>query len=218
MNTASEMDVVPRLDTLMSDPFGNRSGGVRSEDDSRFQHDAKLHVRFHPKPVMNQAKSREAGRPIYEELDFIEIMVPGDKHSVIDRRVRNLDTRRFSRQWQAYKAGKADQQIGTPLNALPFMSPSRAEEYRFFHITTAEQLASAADGSNAAQAIMGFNGDKQKANAYLQMAAGNAPILQMQQALEDKENQIAAMQEQMTQMNQRISELAKPAKKAVTAE
>ena len=51
------------------------------------------------------------------------------------------------------------------------------------------------------------------------MAAGNAPILQMQQALEDKESQIAAMQEQMNQMNQKIAELAsKPVKKTVSAE
>ncbi|CAB5223208.1 hypothetical protein UFOVP381_9 [uncultured Caudovirales phage] len=211
-----------RLDDLLSDPFRRNDalgGGVRAEDDGRFQHDTKLHVRFYSRPMMNAAKSREAGRPIHEQIDFVEIMVPGDKHSVIERKARELDKRRFSRQWAAYSAGKEDQQAGTPLSSLPFMLPAKAEEYKFFHITTAEQLAGASDGSSAAQAIMGFNGDKQKAAAYLQMAAGNAPILQMQQALEDKENQITAMQEQMNQMNQRIAELAtKPTKKAVTAE
>ena len=210
------------LDDLLNNPFqrnDNINGGVRAEDDGRFQHDAKLHVRFYSRPVMHAAKSREAGRPIHEQVDFVEIMVPGDKHSVIDRKARELDKRRFSRQWAAYAAGKQDQQAGTPLASLPFMSPAKAEEYKFFHITTAEQLAGASDGSTAAQAIMGFNGDKQKAAAYLQMAAGNAPILQMQQALEDKENQIAAMQEQMNQMNQKIAELAsKPVKKMVAAE
>jgi cell division protein FtsL len=50
------------------------------------------------------------------------------------------------------------------------------------------------------------------------MAAGNAPILQMQQALEDKENQINAMQEQMNQMNQRIADLAVKPKKVAVAE
>jgi hypothetical protein len=212
-----------RLDDLLNDPFSRKdsgfSGGVRAEDDARFQNDSKLHVRFYSRPEMNAAKSRDAGRPIYEEVDFIEIMVPGDKHSVIDRRIRNLDTRRFSRQWQAYKAGRVDQQSGTPLTALPFMSASKAEEYKFFNIVTAEQLAGAADGSTAAQAIMGFNGDKQKATAYLQMAAGNAPILQMQQSLEEKDNQIAAMQEQMNQMNQRLMEISqKSIKKAAAAE
>lgn len=212
------------LDDLLNDPFSrndsNFAGGVRAEDDARFQNDKKLHVRFYARPEMNAAKSRDAGRPIYEEVDFVEIMVPGDKHSVIDRLVRNLDKRRFSRQWAAYKEGRADQQSGTPLTSLPFMSGSKAEEYKFFNIVTAEQLAAAADGSSAAQAIMGFNGDKQKANAYLQMAAGNAPILKMQQSLEEKDNQISAMMEQMNQMNQRLMELSqqKPSKKAVTAE
>jgi hypothetical protein len=212
-----------KLDDLLNDPFKQRSnagyGGVRTEDDTRFQNDSKLHVRFYSQPSMNAAKSRDAGRPIHEQLDFVEIMVPGDKHSIVARRARELDKRRFSRQWAAYVAGKEDQQAGTPLTALPFMSPAKAEEYRFFNIVTAEQLAAAADGSSAAQAIMGFNGDKQKATAYLQMAAGNAPILKMQQAIEEKDNQINAMQEQMNQMNQRLMELStKSNKKAVTAE
>ncbi len=212
------------LDDLLNDPFRSRNtpasvGGIRAEDDARFQGDNKLHVRFYSRPEMNAAKSRDAGRPIHEQVDFVEIMVPGDKHSIIDRRARGIDKRRFSRQWAAYAAGKEDQQSGTPLASLPFMSPAKAEEYRFFNIVTAEQLAGAADGSSAAQSIMGFNGDKQKANAYLQMAAGNAPILQMQQALEEKDNQINAMQEQMNQMNQRLLEISqKSSKKAVTAE
>jgi len=199
-----------RLDDLLNDPFGERRelGGVRTEDDSRFQHDSKLHVRFVMRPVLQRAESRGAGRPIYAEMEFVEIMVPGDKHTIVTRRVRDIDTRRFSRQYAAFKAGKVDQQAGTPLVSLPFMSAAKAEEYKFFHITTAEQLAATADGSSAANSIMGFQGDKQKANAYLQMAAGNAPIIQMQEKLEEKDNQIAAMQEQMNQMNAKLADLS----------
>lgn len=214
-NTTKEVT----LSDLLNDPFANQNrqfaGGVRPEDDSRFAHDSKLHVRFYTKPIMHRAKSRNEGRPIYEEMEFIEIMVPGDKHSIIRRRIRELDTRRFARQYAAFKAGKADQQAGTPLSLLPFITAAKAEEYRFFHITTAEQLAGTADGSSAANAIMGFQGDKQKANAYLQMAAGNAPILQLQEALEDKDNQINAMQQQLDQMNAKLEDLSiKAAKKA----
>jgi len=204
-----------RLDDILNDPFGERRnvGGVRLEDDTRFQHDNKLHVRFVMRPVLQRAESRTAGRPIYAEMEFIEIMVPGDKHTIVARRVREIDARRFSRQYAAFKAGKADQQSGTPLTSLPFMSAAKAEEYKFFHITTAEQLASTSDGSSAANAIMGFQGDKQKAAAYIQMAAGNAPILQLQEKLEDRDNQIAAMQEQMAQMNTKLAELTSKGKK-----
>lgn len=222
MNTTMEKQVT--LNDLMNDPWSNQNnrqqaGGVRPEDDSRFQHDNKLHVRFYTRPMLHRAESREAGRPIYVEMEMIEIMVPGDKHSIIRRRIRELDTRRFARQYAAFKAGKTDQQAGTPLTMLPFISAAKAEEYKFFHISTAEQLAATADGSSAANAVMGFQGDKQKANAYLQMAAGNAPILQMQEQLEEKNNQINAMQEQMSQMNARLEELSiKAAKKASKTE
>lgn len=205
----------PSLDDILNNPFSNEAnaGGIRAEDDDRFAADNKLHVRFYGRTEMHAAQSREAGRPIYEEIDFVEIMVPGDKHSIVDRHATELDKRRFSRQFAAYKAGKTDQTIGTPLSALPFMSEAKAQEYKFFNITTAEQLSAAAESSTAAGAIMGFNGDKQKATAYLQMAAGNAPILQMQQSIEDKENQINAMQEQMNQMNAKIAELLAPKSK-----
>lgn len=218
-NTTKEVT----LNELMNDPFANQnrqfSGGVRPEDDSRFAHDNKLHVRFYTTPTLRRAKSREAGRPIYEEAEMVEIMVPGDKHSIIRRPVRELDTRRFSRQYAAFRAGKTDQQSGTPLTMLPFISAAKAEEYKFFHIITAEQLAGTADGSSAANSVMGFQADKQKANAYIQMAAGNAPILQMQEAIQEKDNQISAMQEQMNQMNAKLEELSiKAAKKAAKTE
>ena len=218
-NTTKEVT----LNDLMNDPFSKQmrqnNGGVRPEDDMRFQNDRKLHVRFYTKPVMQRAQSRDAGRPVFEDMEFIEIMVPGDKHSIIRRRIRDLDKRRFARQYEAFRAGKGEQQIGTPLTMLPFITAAKAEEYRFFHIITAEQLAATADGSSAANSIMGFQGDKQKANAYLQMAAGNAPILQLQEALSDKENQISAMQQQMDQMNAKLEELSiKAAKKAKATE
>lgn len=219
MNTTYE-NYEPNLNDLINDPFSKSmsTGGVRPEDDARFQGDKKLHVRFFVKPMMNRAKSRQSGRPIFEEIEMIEIMVPGDKHCIPTRRARELDKARFSRQYQAFKAGKEDQQAGTPLTATPFITPARAEEYRFFHIATVEQLAGAADSSAAAGAVMGFQGDKQKAAAYLQMAAGNAPILEMQQKLEDRDNQIAAMQEQMQQMNSRLAELSSKSKKATKDE
>lgn len=221
MNTTMEKQIT--LNDLMNDPFANMSrntaGGVRPQDDSRFAHDSKLHVRFYSQPMLNRAESRDAGRPIYVEQEMVEIMVPGDKHSIVSRRVRDLDKVRFARQYEAFRAGKTDQQAGTPLSMLPFISAARAEEYKFFHITTAEQLAGTSDSSSAANSIMGFQGDKQKANAYLQMAAGNAPILQMQEAIQEKDNQISAMQEQMNQMNQKLEELSiKAAKKTAKTE
>ena len=45
-----------RLDDILNDPFGERRnvGGVRVEDDTRFQHDSKLHVRFVMRPVLQK--------------------------------------------------------------------------------------------------------------------------------------------------------------------
>ena len=58
---------------------------------------------FTAKPMLNEFRSKEEGRPIYDECDFVKIMRPGDSLSIIDTFVRPEHKVRFRRQWQAYQ-------------------------------------------------------------------------------------------------------------------
>ena len=165
------------------------------QDESRFAHDARLFVEFSREPVMHPGKSREAGRAVYEERDFIRIHVPGDKTSVVYRQVTEQDAARFSDRYQKWRSGQEDAVVGTPLNALPGMSPSKVEEYRYFKITTVEQLADAND--NLGQKFMSFQTDKARAKAFLEVAAGNAPIEKMNAELAKRDEEIETLKAQM---------------------
>lgn len=181
------------------------------QDESRFAHDARLFVEFSREPVMHPGKSREAGRAVYEERDFIRIHVPGDKTSVVYRQVTEQDAARFSDRYQKWKAGQEDAVVGTPLNALPGMSPSKVEEYRYFKITTVEQLADAND--NLGQKFMSFQADKQRAKAFMEVAANNAPIEAMRSELQKRDAEI----ENLRTMVEALQAQAKPGKRAVAA-
>lgn len=180
-------------------------------NESRFSHDARLYIEFYRKPVQHEAKSREAGRAIYEEVDYIRIHTPGDKSSVIDRPVNALDIQRFADRYNKWKAGQAEAVIGTPLTALPGMTPAKAEEYKFFKIVTVEQLADAPD--NLGQKFMGFQQDKSRAKAFLEVAANNAPIEKMNEELQKRDAQI----EEMRAMIEALQSQAKPSKRNVAA-
>jgi hypothetical protein len=164
-------------------------------DESRFAADSRLYVEFHRKPVMISGKSQDAGRAIYEERDFIRIHVPGDKTSVIDRIATEQDKQRFADRYAKWKSGQADAIVGTPLTALPGMNPVKIEEYKFFKIVTVEQLADAND--NLGQKFMSFHSDKQKAKAFLEVAAGNAPIEKMHAELAKRDEEIETLKAQM---------------------
>lgn len=168
---------------------------VSPSNEARFALDSKLYVEFYRKPVVNAVKSSEAGRAVYEERDFIRIHVPGDKNNVVDRQMRQRDIDRFRDRYEKWKAGQAEAVTGTPLSALPGMTPSKVEEYKFFKIVTVEQLADAND--QLGQKFMSFNQDKNRAKAFLEVAAGNAPIEHMNQELAKRDETIETLKAQV---------------------
>jgi hypothetical protein len=157
-------------------------------DETRYAADNKLYVEFSRKPRLHPAKSREAGRAIYEETDYVRIHVPGDKSSVVERPVTEMDVQRFADRYKKWKAGQAEAVIGTPLTALPGMTPAKVEEYKYFKLVTVEQLAEAND--NLGQKFMSFQQDKARAKAFMEVAANNAPIEKMNEELSKRDAEI----------------------------
>ena len=136
----------------------------------RYLDDHKLFKQFFMKTVQDIPASQEAGRPIFRDAEYVKIMVPGDRGLQVVQEVDALIKQRFPREYAAFKAGAAEQISGTPLEMLPGITPSRAEEYRHIGIKTIEMLSTASD----ANAFMGFQSDKQKAVQYLAIAEGKS--------------------------------------------
>lgn len=203
------------FDQLVNNPFDDNRTGVQRFNN---EEDARLHVRFYLEPVEQTARSIKESRRIFEDTEFIEIMIPGDKLNIIKRQVWPIDKQRFAQQYARFKQGLADQTVGTPLSELVFITASKVKEYDFFGIKTIEQLAGAADGCDAGQRMMGFNLDKQKANAFLAAAKGNAPINELRAKLDERDNVIEAMQQQMAEMNAKLEAANRPKRAAVTTE
>lgn len=121
-----------------------------------------------------EQKVEGAGRPVYDEVEYIEIVVPGDRSNVVHRPVTQQDRQKYARQYAAWKAGNQEATSGTPLSAWPGISRAQVEELAYFKIRTVEQLAGVSDANIT---NIAFASDlRRRAQAYLEQAKGNAPL------------------------------------------
>jgi hypothetical protein len=160
--------------------------------------DDKLYVQFYVKAVMNNFKSAEAGRPIFDEKDFIRIIVPGDRNTVVDTVVSPEYAHRFRSRYEAFKRNQAMPITGTPLSVWPHISVGMVAELAAAHVTTVEQLADLPD--NLAQRFMGINSLREKAKVFLKAAEDGAASSKLQMELEQRDNEIEVMKRQMAEM------------------
>ena len=111
--------------------------------------DQALIVRFYSMPVQNEFETEKQGRPIYADLDMVEIMAAGDPLSVINQPVREDHKKRFPLHWAHYmnKHGGDPREIGTPLSAWPRLTPAAVEELRGLKFYTVESIANAPDAA-----------------------------------------------------------------------
>lgn len=163
--------------------------------------DAALVVKFYSRAVHQPFRSKEEGRPVYADMDYITIFTPGSQLNIIDTPVRNEHKARFPQHWAHYQNGKGSgMEVGTPLTAWPFLSAAQAEEIRAQKFYTVEQIANCSD--QQAQSI-GMSGGmnpivlRDRAKAYLMAAAGNAPTERLAQENAEMKQQLADMQKQM---------------------
>ncbi len=130
--------------------------------------DEQLLVRFKVHSELSQYKSKRDGIPIYDDIEIVEILNPGEKEPVIVQADEWIK-RRFPKQYEAFKKGLDHDQSGTPLELLFPSSPSTVKQLKAFNIYSIQQLAAISDSAKS-QLPMGQT-LVDKAKAYLSKAS-----------------------------------------------
>lgn len=179
----------------------------------QFGSDEKLYVQFYRKSVMNAAKSKDAGRPVHEAVDFIKIQQPGER-DCLDRPATQFDIARFRRHWEAYQQGRGEDVVGTPLATLFPYNPEIVDNLRHLKIMTVEVLA----GLNMTQ-MQGIGTGGQTfvdaAKAFLAAAdkgkdfhALSERLTKMELAAQEKDQRIAALETALHEAQQKKTKAA----------
>lgn len=186
--------------------------------------DSRLAVMFYVMPVKNEFESEKQGRPIYQDVDMVKIMVPGDSTSIVTQAVREDHKSRFPLQWAHFQNKHASdaREIGTPLSTWTRLTVSQVEELKALKIYTVENVAGMSDanlqriGMIAGMAPHAF---RDHAIRFLAVSRGDAVAQAAEaraKALEEENAKIKADTEKaLAEMREQIASLAaaQPAKK-----
>lgn len=132
----------------------------------------------------------------YREVEYVELLIPGDKNAapvqLVDKNIRRL----YSDAYKAFKEGRELPAEGTPIEFLFGANDSRVHVLKSMHIRTAEALSELSD-QQAQQIGMGGREMRKRAQAYLETQGGakaSAKITQQQSEIDELKSRLAALE------------------------
>lgn len=167
-----------------------------------------LHIEFKVLPIQNMEATRKEGRPIYDDVEHVEIKFVGDPKKVLVAPAHEKFTRdRQTGQWvsyaeayhkhyEAFQSGQAIKGSGTPIDKLPFLTEGKCAELRALNIHTAEALAGL-EGANLSKLGMYGRSLKNQAAEYISHAKETALETRLQAENDDLKARLAALEAAM---------------------
>lgn len=157
-----------------------------------FGSDEKLLVRFYRHAELSQHKSKMEGRPIYDDVEMVSVIQPGEKDEV-KTLASDWHRRRFPKQYEAFQKGLEQSHTGAPLDLLFPAEPSTVLMLKQNNVFTIEQLAGISDTAMGNIPMGRTLADRAK--AYLQASRGGQGFHQM----EEMQRQIQQLQAQLAE-------------------
>lgn len=131
---------------LTDDAFRSFLPGMPQEDDKA------LIVEFFIAPKLMGAKSKEAGRPIHEDREFVRIMIKGQDKQIVVHEVTDQHRQKFPIAYMRFKQNQPMPLMGEPIDLMPGVGPSMAMHLKRLNLRTVEDVAGVAD-ENTLQAM-----------------------------------------------------------------
>jgi hypothetical protein len=136
-------------------------------------------VRFFQEKVQMGFLSEQAGHPVFEDRDFIQINIPGDMSNIIEREATEIDRTQFASLFAAYKQGLEPSVDGMPVEQWAKLTKAQAANYKAQNFQTVEQIAEMSDHA-CGSVGMGATSDR--------AAAKDAGLAQKQAIEIDRQN------------------------------
>lgn len=183
--------------------------------------DSAIMATFDDDFVINEFRTEQEGKTIYDHFICIRLEYPGNNLSDFRYRFRpeegvkgNRWTERFAGQWKAFQAQKEQLPEGTPIELWPLLDKKRVLEFKAMRLHTIEQIAALTDqtGPN-----MGLDWRKLRdmATAYLNPAISQVTISKLNHENNDLKNRLQVLENQLSSIatNSASVPLADPPKR-----
>lgn len=194
-------------------PTGMDMNSIASQGYGMVQYgptDDKLIVGFYKKSVLNAARSRAEGKPIYEGRDFVKIQHPGETLNVVDRPAHDGDKQRWPQKWSQYERGVTQIPDGVPLNQLFPDKPQIVDMMRGYNIHTVEQLANLS-GDAISTVGMGCQEWVNAAARYMERVEKGISHHQFEKAIGERDRQISTLTRQVGELTAQLAQVLRQA-------
>jgi hypothetical protein len=163
---------------------------------------------FFNQPIKNPSKSKDAGRPIFDNTECCTLLVAGDQYNQITVPVDDSVKARFPEQYQKWADKQEAMTIsGTPIKQWNLLTPVQIAEFEAIKIFSVEGLAGIPDSS--LQKVQGLREWKAKAAAWLESSKDSAAITRYAEENVALRDSLAAQQTQIDELMAQVAALHK---------
>lgn len=158
---------------------------------------------FYLKSVHFENESEKEGRPVFRDVEYVRITIPGNRKSIVERKVREEDKRRWPREYLAWKQSGTMSSDGMPLEKWTLVSPAEVDTLKHFRIRTVEELSQLSD-SQTQEVGMGTLRLRQLAQEWLAQSRGNAGVSQLAAKNQELEGRLELQADQIAELLKRL--------------
>jgi hypothetical protein len=179
-----------------------------------------VHVSFELFPVVNGVLSKEAGREVCVDKEYVRIRVAGNDKEEFFGPVNDQIKDRFPSEYESWKKGNDVPLVGTPIQNWPQLTVSQVRNLQSLGVRTVEDMATLSD-VGLQKVGMGARKLQDDARKFLSLAQAAADVGQLDELREANANKdllLAQQAESIATLQAQMAELLKPKEPEVVEE
>ena len=145
----------------------------------------------------------ENGLPVFRTIEFVELLIAGDKGNSPVKRVTQGVKDQFPNEYAMWKSKRINPDMigdGIPLSLWPLIPTEMAKALEYMNVFTVQQLAALSDSSISKPGAIGLRDMREKAKAFIDSAKSAAPIAKLEVENKGLKDRIGLLESQIEQL------------------
>lgn len=145
----------------------------------------------------------ENGLPVFRTIEYVELLIAGDKGNAPVKRVTDAVKQQFPDQYARWKATKVNPDMigdGIPLSLWPIIPKEMAKALEYINVFTVQQLAGIDDNAISKPGAIGLRDMREKAKAFIESSKSAAPIARLEVENKGLKERIGMLESQIEQL------------------
>jgi hypothetical protein len=178
------------------------------------QESKRCFARFFMDKDINNFRSKQEGRTVFDDVEMVEIIIPGDSKTQVVTRVTDRHRHEWAREYEAFKNGLEPAVQGYPIEHWPPLTAAMAANFKARAVHTVEALASVSD-ANLANLGLGARQWRERAQAWLQQAENGKAVDEMMSQRDEARAELNVLKSQYADLSAAVEKLQARRTKAI---